>query len=144
MWQMVNHRGRCYNLLLSKVADVIAIMLCVADGKPTKLHVTMFVNLLADVMVKVVDGIATKGLTSWSLLRHGCSPLVTGMKPGPSLQTPGCHSGWAPWRALTTMSGCQAALHALDPLRTIIAGGLRQQGCWELSSPSAPARKPSR
>ena len=27
MWQMVNHRGRCYNLLLSKVADGIAIML---------------------------------------------------------------------------------------------------------------------
>ena len=25
--QMVNHRGRCYNLLLSKVTDVIAIML---------------------------------------------------------------------------------------------------------------------
>ena len=26
LWQMVNHRGRCYNLLLSKVAAVIAIM----------------------------------------------------------------------------------------------------------------------
>ena len=34
--------GRCYNPLLSKVADVIAIMLCVADGKPTKLYVYNF------------------------------------------------------------------------------------------------------
>ena len=42
---MVNHRGRCYNLLLSNVADVIAIMLCMADGKPTKFHVTTFVNV---------------------------------------------------------------------------------------------------
>ena len=56
-----NHRGRCYNLLLSKVADVIAIMLCVADGKPTMLHVTTFVNLMADVIAMVADGIATKG-----------------------------------------------------------------------------------
>ena len=31
-----NHRGRWYNLLLSKVADVIATVLCVADGKSTK------------------------------------------------------------------------------------------------------------
>ena len=29
-------RGRWYYLLLSKVPDVIAIILCVADGKPTK------------------------------------------------------------------------------------------------------------
>ena len=58
---MVNHRGRCYSPLLSKVADVIAIVLCVADGKSTKLHVTTFVNLMADVIAKVTDGIATKG-----------------------------------------------------------------------------------
>ena len=83
MWQMVNHRGRCYNLLLSNVADVIAIMLCVADGKPTKLHVTTFANFngrcycqggrwnslqrqdlaeqVADLIAMVADGIATKG-----------------------------------------------------------------------------------
>ena len=83
MWQMVNHRGRCYNLLLSKVANVIVIMLYVADGNPTKLHVTTFVNFngrcycqgfrwnshqrvglaeqLADVIAMVADGIATKG-----------------------------------------------------------------------------------
>ena len=61
MWQMVNHRGRCYNLLLSKVAHVIAIMLCVADGKPTKLHVTTVVNLMTDVVAKVADRIVTKG-----------------------------------------------------------------------------------
>ena len=58
---MVNHRGRCYNLLLSKVAHVIAILLCVADGKPTKLHVTTVVNLMADVIAKMAGGIATKG-----------------------------------------------------------------------------------
>ena len=61
MWQMVNHRGRCYNLLLSRVADVIVIMLCVADGKPTKLHVTTLLILMTDVIAKVADGIATKG-----------------------------------------------------------------------------------
>ena len=48
----------------------------------------------------------------WSPLWHGCSPQVTGMMSKPSLQTPGCHSGWGPRRALTTMLGCQAALHA--------------------------------
>ena len=58
---MVNYRGRCYNLLLSKVADVIAIMLCVADGKPNKFHVTTLLILMADVIAKVAGGIATKG-----------------------------------------------------------------------------------
>ena len=43
------------------MADIIAIVLCVADGKPTKLHVTTFVNLMADVIAKVADGIATEG-----------------------------------------------------------------------------------
>ena len=47
LWQMLlpydivadgkPNRGRCYNLLLSKVPDVIVIMLCVADNKPTML-----------------------------------------------------------------------------------------------------------
>ena len=41
----LNHRGICYNLLLGKVADVIAIVLCVADGKPTKFHVTTLLIL---------------------------------------------------------------------------------------------------
>ena len=63
MWQIINHKGRCCNHLLSNVADVNSIMLCVADGKPTKLHVTTFANLMADVIAKVVDGIATKGRT---------------------------------------------------------------------------------
>ena len=47
--------------LLRKVADVIAIMLHMADGKPTKLNVTAFVNLMAYVITKVADVIATKG-----------------------------------------------------------------------------------
>ena len=58
---MVNYRCRCYNLLLSKVADVIVIVLCVADGKPTKLHVTALLILMVDVIAKVADGIVTKG-----------------------------------------------------------------------------------
>ena len=58
---MVNHRGRCCNLLLRKVADVIAIVLCVTDGKSTKLHVTALLILMADAIAEVADGIATKG-----------------------------------------------------------------------------------
>ena len=34
--------NRCYHLYYIKVADVIAILLFVADGKPHKLHVTAF------------------------------------------------------------------------------------------------------
>ena len=79
MWQMVNHRGRCFNLLLSKVADN-AIMFCVADGKQTKLHVTTFVNfLMADVIAKVADGIATYGQISFNfsseVLNRTSSPM---------------------------------------------------------------------
>ena len=43
------------------MSDVIAIVLCAADGKPTKLLVTTFVNLMTDIIAKVADGIDTKG-----------------------------------------------------------------------------------
>ena len=59
--KMLYHRGRCCNLLLSKVADIIAIMLCVADGKPPTLHVTTFINFNIRYYCKVADGITTKG-----------------------------------------------------------------------------------
>ena len=48
----------------------------------------------------------------WLPLGYAYSPWVTGMMPKPSLQTPGCHSGWGPQRALATILGCQAASHA--------------------------------
>ena len=41
------------------MADVIAIILCVADGKPTKLACCN--RYLADVVAKVTDGIANQG-----------------------------------------------------------------------------------
>ena len=51
--------GRWYRLLLSKVADVIAIILCVADVMQTKY---VCCNCcVADVIAKVTDGIAYHG-----------------------------------------------------------------------------------
>ena len=44
----------CYNLLLSKVADVTAIMLCVADGKLSCMLQLLSI-LMEDVIVKVAD-----------------------------------------------------------------------------------------
>ena len=57
--QWYNHRGRWYYLLLSKVADVIAIIIFMADGKPTSLHVA--IDILVDVIAKVADGIVNPG-----------------------------------------------------------------------------------
>ena len=48
-----------------------------------------------------------------SLLGHGSSPWVAGMMPRLFSQTPGCHSGQGPQRALATMLGCQVASHTM-------------------------------
>ena len=56
---MVNHRGRCYHLYYIKVADVIAILLCVADGKPHMLHATAFED--GRCYCQVANEIATAG-----------------------------------------------------------------------------------
>ena len=65
---MVNHRGRYYRLYYIKVADVIAILLFVADGKPQKLHVTGFKD--ARWYHQVVDGIATEGWVTGRCYYH--------------------------------------------------------------------------
>ena len=54
---MGNLRGRCYCLYYIKVADVIAILLFVADGKPQKLYVTAFED--GRCYCEVADGIVT-------------------------------------------------------------------------------------
>ena len=56
---MLNHRGRCYHLYYIKVADIIAILLFVADGKPQKVYVTAFED--GRCYCQVADGIATAG-----------------------------------------------------------------------------------
>ena len=61
LWQMVNHRGKYYNLHLCKWKMLLPYYCCVADGRPPKMYVTTFINyLMADVIAKVADGMATQ------------------------------------------------------------------------------------
>ena len=54
-----NHQAGWYSLLFSKVANVVAILLCVADVMPTKLSCCNC--YVTDVIVRVADGIAYQG-----------------------------------------------------------------------------------
>ena len=65
---MVNHRVRCYHLYYIKVADVIAILLFVAEGKPHKMHVTAFED--GRCYCQVADGIATTGWVTGRCYYH--------------------------------------------------------------------------
>ena len=65
---MVNQGGRCYNLYYIKVADVIAILLFVADGKPLKLHVTVFED--GRCYCQVADGMAIVGWVTGRCYYH--------------------------------------------------------------------------
>ena len=65
---MLNHRGRCYHLYYIKVADIIAILLFVADGKPQKVYVTAFED--GRCYCQVADGIATAGWVTGRCYYH--------------------------------------------------------------------------
>ena len=61
VWQMVSHRGRCYNFYGEQWQMLLPLWWYVADGKPLRWMLKPLCWNMADVIAELTDGMATWG-----------------------------------------------------------------------------------